>query len=76
MKVILKMVKPKEKEYFIILMAEDTKVILKMIKEKVKEQSIIIMAIDKWAISLMKTQQEIMYYLKIMEKLKLSIINI
>jgi len=37
MKVILKTIKEKEKEYFIIMMVIDMKVILKIIKEKEKE---------------------------------------
>ena len=37
MKVIIKMIKKKEKEYYIGMMVIDMKVIIKMIKEKEKE---------------------------------------
>ena len=37
MKVNLKMIKKKEKEYFIIIMVIDMKVIIRMIKKKEKE---------------------------------------
>ena len=50
MKVILRKVKKKEKEFFIGMMVIGMKVIGKMIKEKEKEFFIIIMAIEKWAI--------------------------
>ena len=57
MKVILKMVKGKEKEFIIIIMNHgkeiDMKVIGKMIKRKEKEFVIIIMEIGKWEIGKM-----------------------
>ena len=60
MKVILKMIKEKEKEYIILMMVNgkviDMKVILKMIKGKEKEFTIIIMVIDKWVIIIMVSQ--------------------
>ena len=37
MKVILRMIREKEKEYYIGIIMIDMKVILKMVKEKVKE---------------------------------------
>ena len=47
MKEILKMVKEKEKEYFIIIMVIDMKEIGKMIKKKEKEYFILIMVIER-----------------------------
>ena len=48
MKEILKMVKEKEKEYFILIMVIDMKEIGGMIKMKEKEYFILIMVIEKW----------------------------
>ena len=50
MKEIGKMIKLKEKEYFIGKMVVNMKVILKMIKEKEKEYYIIIKVLEKWEI--------------------------
>ena len=56
MKVILKMIKDKEKEYLIIIMEIDMKVILKMIKKK--EYIIIIMEKDMKVILKMVKEKE------------------
>ena len=45
-KVILKKIEDKEKEYIIVMMEKDMKVILKEIKVKERESIIIIMVID------------------------------
>ena len=50
MKVNLKMVKKKEREYFIIVTEIGMKENGKMIKKKEKEYFIIIMGIEKWEI--------------------------
>ena len=50
MKEILKMIKKKEKESFIIIMVIDMKEILKIIKDREGQFCIIIMVIEKWVI--------------------------
>ena len=53
MKVILEMVKKKEKEFIIIILEIDMKVNGKMATKKEKEYFIGIMVIEKWVIILM-----------------------
>ena len=50
MKVILKMAKEKEREYFIIIMEIDMKGIMEKIERKVKELNIITMVINMMGI--------------------------
>ena len=60
MKVILEMIKKKEKEFIIIIenliRVVDMKVIFEMIKKKEKEFIIVIMVIEKWVIIIMISQ--------------------